>query len=148
MKTKFYVCGIGYDENKCVTDYECNFGKFNTYEEAYELFVKLQCEDDATFFTKQNNLYNIQIQLEECEETNNEINYIDVKNEWWITNPNFESSVKRDNLWVCEHCLCAIESREGYLPTLRHYIDDDALPSESRCDWCKDDENDVLYELI
>ena len=48
------------------------------------------------------------------------------------------------NLWVCEHCLCAIESREGNQATLKHYVDED----ESKCDWCEEGEFRELYELI
>jgi hypothetical protein len=59
---------------------------------------------------------------------------------------------KRETLWVCEHCLMAIESREGYLPTLRHDIDleydEEEINENSKCDWCEDDGFDVLYELI
>ena len=51
----------------------------------------------------------------------------------------------RENLWVCEHCLMAIESREGNQATLIHYVDED---DNCKCDWCEDDEFDVLYELI
>ena len=28
MEIRYYVCGIGYDENDCVTDYEQSFGDF------------------------------------------------------------------------------------------------------------------------
>lgn len=48
------------------------------------------------------------------------------------------------NLWVCKHCLCAIESREGNQATLKHYVDED----ESKCDWCEEGEFRELYELI
>jgi hypothetical protein len=58
--------------------------------EAYELFVKLQCRSAESFFTKASDVYYVLIQLEECEENDEEINCIDVKNEWWITNPNFK----------------------------------------------------------
>lgn len=51
-----------------------------------------------------------------------------------------------DTLKVCEHCLWAIESREGNLLTLKHYIDAD--DTESKCDWCGETEIDVLYELL
>jgi hypothetical protein len=87
------VCGLGYDENDCITDYEQSFGDFDTYEEAYELFVKLQCKDEASFFKKTPNLYQWLIQLEKCEETDDEINCIDVKNEWWIENPNYKEEI-------------------------------------------------------
>ena len=89
MQIRYYVCGLGYDENDCVTDYEQSFGDFDTYEEAYELFVKLQCRDDETFFEKAPELYQLLIQLEECEEHDDYSECIDVKNEWWIINPNF-----------------------------------------------------------
>ena len=48
------------------------------------------------------------------------------------------------NLWVCEHCLAAIESREGNQATLKHYVDED----ESKCDWCEESGFCELYELI
>lgn len=90
MKTRYYVCGIGYDENDCVTDYDFDFGDFDAYVEAYELFVKLQCKDIETFFENAPDVCRLLIQLEECEETDDEITCVDVKNEWWIDNPNFE----------------------------------------------------------
>ena len=90
MKIKYYVLGIGYDGNGYVTDYVQYFGEFDIYVEAYELFVKLQCKDEKSFFTEAPNVHELLIQIEECEETDDEINCIDVKNEWWIVNPNFE----------------------------------------------------------
>lgn len=87
---RYYVSGIGYDENDCVTDYEKDFGDFDTSEEAYELFVKLQCRSEESFFESAPEVYELLIQLEECEETDEEINCLDVKNEWWIINPNFK----------------------------------------------------------
>lgn len=92
---RYYICGIGYDENTCVTDHEWDFRNFDTYEEAYEVFVKLQCLNDEFFFTKMPTVHQILIQLEECEEINNEINCIDVKNEWWITNPKFRETTDK-----------------------------------------------------
>ena len=90
MKTRYYVCGLGYDENDCITDYEQNFGDFDTYDKAYELFVKLQCRSTESFFTNASGIYKLLIQLEECEETDDEINCIDVRNEWWFINTNFK----------------------------------------------------------
>lgn len=90
METRYYVCGLGYDENENITDHEQSFGDFDTYEEAYELFVKLQCRKAESFFEGAPGIYQLLIQLEECEETDGAIECIDVKNEWWITNPNFE----------------------------------------------------------
>ena len=51
------------------------------------------------------------------------------------------------NLWVCEHCLAAIESREGNQATLKHYVDEDDKIA-SKCSWCHENGFDVLYELI
>lgn len=55
-----------------------------------------------------------------------------------------------ETLKVCEHCLMAIESREGSQPTLKHYIDYD--DTETKCMWCGEtaDEGgfDVLYEIL
>ena len=50
--------------------------------------------------------------------------------------------MEHENLWVCEYCLMAIESREVNQATLKHYIDE-----ETPCDWCGEP-SDVLYELI
>lgn len=55
---------------------------------------------------------------------------------------------KREHLWVCERCLCGIESHEGKQITLAHYIDNDAPEEEHRCDWCQETFFDELYELI
>lgn len=90
MKTRYYVCGLGYDENDCIADYDFDFGDFDTYVEAYELFVKLQCKDIETFFENAPDVCKLLIQVEECEETDDEISCVDVKNEWWIENLNFE----------------------------------------------------------
>jgi hypothetical protein len=90
MEIRYYVSGIGYDEDDCVTDYECDFGDFDTYEEAYKLFVKLQCSQWDLFFFQEHGIYQLLLQLEECEETDEAITCIDVKNEWWIENPNFK----------------------------------------------------------
>ena len=92
MKIRYYVCGLGYDENDCITDYEMDFGDFDTLAEAYELFVQLQCRDVASFFKRKSAPYQLLIQLEECEETDDAIECIDVRNEWWIENPNFKEA--------------------------------------------------------
>lgn len=90
MEIKYYVCGIGYDVNGFITDYEKTFGGFDTYAEAYELFVKLQYRRKSSFFKNAPGVNWLLIQVEECEETDEEINCIDVRNEWWIVNPNFK----------------------------------------------------------
>lgn len=55
--------------------------------------------------------------------------------------------ILREKMWVCEHCLAAIESREGNQATLRHSVDEDN-DGESKCDWCEESGFDTLYELI
>lgn len=54
---------------------------------------------------------------------------------------------EREKLHVCDHCLAAIESREGTQATMRHYVDSDDLAG-SMCDWCECVGFDTLYELI
>lgn len=60
-----------------------------------------------------------------------------------------------ENLVVCDHCLMAIESREGDQVTKRHYIDieydengDFVEVPESYCDWCEEYGFDVLFEIV
>ena len=55
--------------------------------------------------------------------------------------------MKREKMWVCDHCLAAIESREGNQAIMRHSIDSDDLEG-SVCDWCECVGFDTLYELI
>ena len=65
----------------------------------------------------------------------------------WDSIPYGDDCEPREHLWVCDHCLMAIWSREGNQATLRHYVDEtDAV--ESKCDWCKEACHNVLYELI
>ena len=69
------------------------------------------------------------------------------KLEEWESIPYGEDYEPRETLWVCDHCLLAIESREGNQATLRHSVDEtDAV--DSRCGWCHDVGFDTLYELI
>lgn len=93
MKTRYYVCCLGYNEYDCVIDYDQDFGDFDTYDEAYELFVKLQCADAEMFFEKAPEVYQVLLQLEVCEETEDAINCVDVRNEWWIVNPKFKEEI-------------------------------------------------------
>ena len=58
-----------------------------------------------------------------------------------------KQETEHKNLWVCERCLMAIESREGSQVTLKHYVDEaDAV--DSQCEWCEECGFDTLYELI
>lgn len=87
---RYYVCGIGYDKNDCVTDYDWDMGDFDTYEEAYELFTELQSRSEESFFKNTPEVYQMLIQVEECIEDDDYIECIDVKNEYWVTNPNYK----------------------------------------------------------
>lgn len=60
--------------------------------------------------------------------------------------------MERKNLWVCKHCLVAIESHEGKQATLCHDIelefDENELNEASKCDWCEESGFNTLFELI
>lgn len=65
----------------------------------------------------------------------------------WESIPYGDDYEPRKTLWVCEHCLWAIESREGNQATLVHYVDEtDAV--DSKCEWCEQRGFDTLYELV
>lgn len=53
----------------------------------------------------------------------------------------------KDYLYVCDHCLMAIESREGDLARKIYHtdIEDD---EDCTCDWCGENEFDELWQLI
>lgn len=90
MKIRYYVCGLGYDENGDAIDYEVGFGDFDTCEEAYKLFEELESRSAESFFVNASKVYEIGIRLEECEETEDEIECIDIKDEFGIINPSFK----------------------------------------------------------
>ena len=91
MRIRWYVYGIGYDVNDCVTDYSQCFGDFNTYDEAFKAFEELRNRSEESFFEKIPKMYQLVIQIEECEEDDNESSCIDVYDEFWVKNPNFEN---------------------------------------------------------
>lgn len=71
--------------------------------------------------------------------------------EWYTEVAGFKltdnGEILRKSMWVCEHCLMAIESREGNQATMRHFVDEND-DVESECDWCHENGFDTLYELI
>ena len=89
---RYYVCGLGYNEDGSANDYEMFFGDFDTCEEAYRLLDELEERDAELFFVDASNVYEIEIRLEECEETEEENECIDVLDELSITNPNFKEA--------------------------------------------------------
>ena len=90
MKTRFYVCGLGYDVDGNITDYEREFGEFETYEQAYARFVTVQCMSRDVLFAYARGVDQLLVQLEECEEEDDGAECIDVRNEWWLENPNYK----------------------------------------------------------
>lgn len=58
-----------------------------------------------------------------------------------------DGRILREHLWVCEHCLCGIESHEGRQAIFKHDVDE-TDEDESRCDWCEETGFCELYELI
>lgn len=71
----------------------------------------------------------------------------DLTVEEWDSIPYGDDYEPRETLWVCEHCLMAIESREGNQARLAHSVDEtDAV--DSRCGWCHECGFDTLYELV
>lgn len=84
-QVRYYVCAIGYEANSNITDYEENFGDFDSYEDAYRCFVKTQCLSETELFAKvPRKIKSLLLQLEECEETPELIQCIDVINECTI----------------------------------------------------------------
>lgn len=65
----------------------------------------------------------------------------------WDSIPYGDDYKPRKTLWVCDHCLMAIESREGNQARLAHSVDEhDSV--DSKCGWCHDIGFSTLYELI
>lgn len=59
--------------------------------------------------------------------------------------------MSRKTLWVCRSCLLAIQSHEGNQLTIEHDIElefDEKNEENSKCEWCGEIDNDILYELI
>ena len=50
-------------------------------------------------------------------------------------------------LWVCNHCLCAIQSREGCLRHREWDVDPDD-EHQSKCDWCEESGFCTLNEIL
>ena len=87
MQTRYYVIGIGYDENDNITDHEQGFGDFDTYREAKELFLELMSRNRSTFFENAPDIYQLEIEIQECEENEEESSCIDVLDSWQFINP-------------------------------------------------------------
>ena len=130
MKTRYYVCGLGYDKNYEAIDYEVDFGDFDTYEEAYELFVKLQCRSAESFFVNAPEVYEIDIRLEECEETNDGIECFNISNEWGVMNPKFNKEGANMKIRDYDISLLIKECVDFIYYTDEEEMDNDCSPEE------------------
>ena len=84
MEIRYFVCGLGYDTNYCITDYERSFGDFNTVEEAKEKFNEVVQKAESNldeFFNDAPEVSYWHIQLEKCECTDEYDECIDVIDE-------------------------------------------------------------------
>lgn len=131
---RYYVCSIGYDKDYCVTDYERQFGDFDTYERAYNLFTNLRSRRADSFFVNAQEVYQLCIQLEACEETDEAVECIDVKNEWWVINPNVVDSV-------------VPETKEDIYNELTRLLTEYEWPDDSE-DYIERDWEAELYEML
>lgn len=87
---RYYVCGLGYDINNHMTDYEHIFGVFDDYNDSYKLFNELnQKKYEQLFDDESVAIPQLLIHIEECEEIDGEIRCIDIKNQSWFISPNF-----------------------------------------------------------
>ena len=84
MKIMYSVCALGYDADYNITDNFKDFGYFDNYEEAYELFVKIQCADPKETFKDEPYSSKWLLEVEECEDYDVFIDCIDVKNDHWF----------------------------------------------------------------
>ena len=50
-------------------------------------------------------------------------------------------------IWVCNHCLCAIEAHEGNQIYREWGVDPDD-ERRSKCDWCENSGYCTLYEIL
>lgn len=130
MKTRYYVCGLGYDENLNAIDYEVGFDDFDTYDEAYELFVKLQCRSAESFFVNVSDVYEIDIRVEECEETDDGIECIVIRNEWGIVNPKFNKEGVNMKIRDYDVSLLIKECTDFIYYTDEEEMDNDCGPEE------------------
>lgn len=48
---------------------------------------------------------------------------------------------------VCQYCLQAIENHERRFIFIGGEYVDENNPEESRCEWCEENGNDVLFDI-
>jgi hypothetical protein len=130
MKIRYYVCGLGYNKDFEAIDYECDFGDFDTYEEAYELFVKLQCRDAESFFMDAPEVYLIDLRVEMCEVTDDTIECFHIRNEWEIINPKFNKEGGNMKVRDYDASLLMKECADFIYYTDEQEMDNDCSPEE------------------
>ena len=130
MKIRYYVCGLGYNKNLEAIDYEVDFGDFDTYEEAYEMFVKLQCRDAESFFMNAPDVHSIDLRVEMCAVTDDAIECFHIRNELGIFNPKFNK--EGGSMKVCDYDVNLLikECEEFIGYTIEEEMDNDCSTEE------------------
>ena len=81
-ETRYFICGLGYDANDCITDYERSFEGFDDKDEAQDKFDEVVSEAeefiDEFFRRTPDEVVYWKIQLEKCECTEEYDECIDV----------------------------------------------------------------------
>lgn len=136
---KYYVCGVGYDEKHCQIPDEWNFGAFDTYDEAFECFVKVQCRDSASFFTDGHSyVYVMKLAIQECEQSDYIIGNVILREAFWIYNPNFNQKRSVNRLEI------KLSNGHKIVAKLHEYAD--VIPPEIALDI--EDENGIPLQDI
>lgn len=87
----YYDCSGMLDESDGLIGCEHGYEDFDTFEEAYECFCKIQSQERSSFFTGiHENAHTAQLQIEECEDFDDYMECIDIKKECSIINPKYD----------------------------------------------------------
>lgn len=78
MKTRFYVSGITYDKNECITDIDFEYGDYDTIEEARNKLEELKKIGYYLMINCDEVVNRLVVQIEECEENEGEINCVEI----------------------------------------------------------------------
>lgn len=85
---KYFVAGIAYDFNDCVTDYDMYFGEYETLEEAKSQFSdtisNLEANHSDMFAGRYESINYWMIQIEECECSDDVDECVDVIDDYYL----------------------------------------------------------------
>lgn len=83
MEIRYFVCALGYDSNGCITDFEKDFGDFDTIEKAQNKFDEVIDRAKEIFLDGDyTEVAYWHLQLEECECTKEYDECIDIIDEY------------------------------------------------------------------